>query len=674
MKSAQVINICETIRSLDPDAADYSSTKNDLKKQLPAITIHACKFENNRRSNDTAWWNGLVVLEYDGLTEPEIKAFKCGVTPPENVKLAGLSCSGRGVWFILEVPDANHLLMEQTLLNTHELLCKQILNATGLDVSTKMDKQLDLARMRFLPCYDYIWYENIQDFDNEEDMSRGYLSMYGDIIAACANFEKQIPEGHRHETYKKYVVELAKITNNKQAMLKFLPDLGLDLRERSALINWGATHIEPQPQKLVATNSKAKPIDTEALPFPISCVPPLLKILVKGLPAQWQQTAAICCLPALSIACGQLSKEDGDPLAFQIALYGLPQSGKTKFSGRPATLLQEYLSQKDNDYRSAIELNGISAVNPEDLQCPKVVPFTDTSTVQLMKYLQYADNKTVMAYEGDLTSSLASSDSSFLDIKKLLRKGFNGETTQMDYKNSESFRGAVKARLSALVIGTPRTIFNYFNAQSTGEGNSRRVIMVEHEMIMKNISLKPYTKEDKDFIYKELDYLQSLPTQTVYHAKIEQAAFAWRNKKQKEANGDVILWAATQTPTEIFQRAAYLMWALFHFDESKIQNCCKFGKFLAEYQLRSYINNTYIDQQTELNHWQKRKAPSTQKTAENFNKQMLEELPKLFKMSDVVQYRADNNYPNDLYNQAVLTRWKNSGLISPTNDGAWLKI
>lgn len=215
MNSAQVINICETIRSLDPDAADYSSTKNNLKKHLPAITIHACRFDSNKRTNDAAWWNGLVVLEYDGLTDSEIKAFKCSVTPPETCKLAGLSCSGKGVWFILEVADANYQLMEQTLMETHNLFCKQILNATGLDVSTKMDKQLDLARLRFLPCYDYIWYENIQDFDNEEDMNKGYYSMYGDIIAACANFEKQIPEGYRHESYKKYVVELAKITNNK---------------------------------------------------------------------------------------------------------------------------------------------------------------------------------------------------------------------------------------------------------------------------------------------------------------------------------------------------------------------------------------------------------------------------------------------------------------------------
>ena len=85
MKSAQVINICETIRSLDPNAADYNSTKNELKKQLPAITVHACKFDNNKRNNDAAWWNGLVVLEYDGLSFEEIDAFKNCIAPVRKI-------------------------------------------------------------------------------------------------------------------------------------------------------------------------------------------------------------------------------------------------------------------------------------------------------------------------------------------------------------------------------------------------------------------------------------------------------------------------------------------------------------------------------------------------------------------------------------------------------------
>lgn len=300
---------------------------------------------------------------------------------------------------------------------------------------------------------------------------------------------------------------------------------------------------------------------------------------------------------------------------FQVALYGLPQSGKTKFSARPATLVQDYIGRHDNDYRKAIELaeKGLFS-NPEMTNCPKILAFTDTSIVQMMKYLQYAKDQTVMAYEGDLSSAVAGKDCSFLDIKKILRKGFDGETAVMDYKNENSFKGAIKARLSALVVGTPPTIFNYFNAQSTSEGNSRRVILVEHEMLMKNIVSTPYTEEELRFIYSELDKLQSLPKQVVKNETIENKAYAWRAKKQAAAGGDPILWAATQTPTEMFQRAAYLMWAINHFDEETVKDCCTIGKWVAEYQFRSYINNTYNEQKAEQKKFEARKAPSTQKT------------------------------------------------------------
>ena len=112
----------------------------------------------------------------------------------------------------------------------------------------------------------------------------------------------------------------------------------------------------------------------------------------------------------------------------------------------------------------------------------------------------------------------------------------------MDYKDKESFQGSVEPRLSGLVVGTPATIFNYFNAQSTAEGNARRVIFVEHENILKNITTKPFTQDEITFIHAELDYLQSLPLQTVYNAKIEQQAALWRKNKQDLANQEPILW------------------------------------------------------------------------------------------------------------------------------------
>ena len=670
MKSEEVRDLCSSISNAVNRGDEQR--KAELKKQLPAITVHACDFDDGTRKNDYAYWNGLVCLEYDHLNNAEIQAFRDVEPPCANIILCGKSCSGTGVWMLIEVPGCDYSQMESTLHAVHEAYCAKIKQHCGLDVSEKVDISLDLARLRFLPADYYIFWDCVRDFENEEERMTPYNNMYGDVLSLCAQLPQEAAQGTRNTTYKESMVQVARLTNNKHVLLKHLPTLGLDEKERVALVNWGGDHISVKESggkeiKRVI-NTQMQPIDTEALPLPYRHMPELMRVLVRNLPSEWKAPATMALLPALSVACGQLSKTDGSPLVFQVALYGSPQSGKTKFSARPASMVQDYISRNDNMYRKAIEKSDSSA------QCPKVLAFTDTSTVQMTKYLEYAHNRTVMAYEGDLSSSLASGESSFLDLKKILRKGFDGETLQMDYKNEQSARISIKARISALVVGTPNTIYNYFNRKSTSEGNSRRVIMVEHPLLMRNIKFKDYTEEEKQFIFSELSYLDSLPEQTLYHAQIEESSFAWRENKQQEAQGDAVLWTATQTPTEMFQRAAYLMYALNHFDEKSIQNCCIFGRWIAEYQYRSYINNTYTDQKAEQKSFEARKAPSTQKTQEAFNQKMLAALPKIFTKQDVINYRIDNHYPHDLYNQAVVTRWKKQGLIASTNDKSWMKI
>ena len=186
-----------------------------------------------------------------------------------------------------------------------------------------------------------------------------------------------------------------------------------------------------------------------------------------------------------------------------------------------------------------------------------------------------------MAYEGDLSASLVGKNDAFLNIKNILRKGFDGEVNHMDYKDENSFRGAVKVRLSALVVGTPLTIFNYFDTQSTSEGNSRRIIFVEHDQIMKNISVPAYSEQEIEFICKELDYLQNLEPQKVFHKKIEELADKWRNEKQKQANGDTITQSANKIITQHCSFTHKIIYSVFCTIGEKFifPRCAFYGKF-----------------------------------------------------------------------------------------------
>ena len=133
IQSPQVDNICKQIAELDPNAADYQQQKDKLKKRLPVITPHACEFENNKRHSDYAWWNGMVCLEYDHLTKQEIEAIM-NIRLNYAVKLAGMSCSATGVFFFIEVPQAEFNAIKGTLLAIHTEICQKVREKTGLDI------------------------------------------------------------------------------------------------------------------------------------------------------------------------------------------------------------------------------------------------------------------------------------------------------------------------------------------------------------------------------------------------------------------------------------------------------------------------------------------------------------------------------------------------------------
>lgn len=288
MQSAQVNNLCRQLASLDTTAADYAKQKTALKQKLPCITVHSCKFEDTTcRDDNNAYWNGMVCLDYDHLSAEAIEAFR-SIAPCPGIVLAGKSCSGKGVWLLVEVPESDYQQMQLTVQTVHDEYSHQIRQKFGIDISDKLDKATDLARLRFLPSYDYIWWDRVEDFASEEEQLAGYMSMYGDVIAKCQQIDSNVPEGMRNNTYFKEMAQLARqYTTNTTVLLKYLPDLGLDEKERIGCLNWtkNITTEKPKTEPTPILNTKAQPIDTEALPFPYKAAPKLVQTLVKDLPA-----------------------------------------------------------------------------------------------------------------------------------------------------------------------------------------------------------------------------------------------------------------------------------------------------------------------------------------------------------------------------------------------------
>lgn len=408
-----------------------------------------------------------------------------------------------------------------------------------------------------------------------------------------------------------------------------------------------------------------RPIDSEELPFPKHYAPRIITTLVNDLPVCWQQTAAIGLLPALSVACGGMTYGKSEkPLAFQVAVFGMAGTGKTQFTCKPAQVIQQMISRHDDSCRDSEQSRAKG--------CPKVMGF-DISTVMLSKYLQHAGRQTVMLYTDEISSAIGGerSGNSFMQLQHILRKGFDGVEHTMDYKEKDSFRGRIYPRMSFLACGTPHTVFKYFNGNAVEEGSTRRVIFVEHPYYEDQVEELSYSPEQLDAFRAEVEWLE-MQNSNLHLEAVEKAALEWKIRKVKDCGEDMVAKLMINTPTDIFRRATYLAYVLNHYED--LGKAIIFGRWVAEYALRSAYNITY---QVQKDIEEKDKAffsESAQLQHADFNEQMLAELPVTFSRQDVYAYRERLNYSGEKGNMAIVSRWKKRGKIKQIDKNKYQKI
>ena len=189
MKDPRIQDICDQIKLLDGQDPDELAR---LKRQLPIITPHACRFDNDgTRKSANAVPSGLVMLDIDHIDDPRDffsshifpvlgdQAIRRETKGEENsIPLSGgnegglyfvaITPSGHGLRIIAErnanetIPDAQRRLAEVCRLDEYD------------GVTT------DLARASYLMPWSYVLYcEPLDlDFDDEQEMQS--------ITAACS--------------------------------------------------------------------------------------------------------------------------------------------------------------------------------------------------------------------------------------------------------------------------------------------------------------------------------------------------------------------------------------------------------------------------------------------------------------------------------------------------------
>ena len=160
-----VKNICAAIAALDPSAENFNDRKQALKKRLPIIIPHACRFEGDgKRKSANAVPSGLAMLDIDHIEHPH-QFFAEHISPvlsnSEAVQQqSGLTSDSAAVYFVAVTASGHGLRIIGERLPGESIEAAQLRIATALSITEYDAVTKDLARASYVVPSDYILYIN----------------------------------------------------------------------------------------------------------------------------------------------------------------------------------------------------------------------------------------------------------------------------------------------------------------------------------------------------------------------------------------------------------------------------------------------------------------------------------------------------------------------------------
>ena len=158
-----VKNICAAIAALDPSAENFNDRKQALKKRLPIIIPHACRFEGDgKRKSANAVPSGLAMLDLDHIEHPH-QFFAEHIFPvlsnSEAVQQqSGLTSGSAAVYFVAVTASGHGLRIIGERLPGESIEAAQLRIATALSITEYDAVTKDLARASYVVPSDYILY------------------------------------------------------------------------------------------------------------------------------------------------------------------------------------------------------------------------------------------------------------------------------------------------------------------------------------------------------------------------------------------------------------------------------------------------------------------------------------------------------------------------------------
>ena len=723
MKQPLIQEICDQIKLLDGNDPDELAR---LKRQLPVITPHACRFTGDgTRKSANAVPSGLVMLDIDHIDDPRdfFSRWIAPVLTAENkIYFVAITPSGHGIRVIAEreagesIPAAQKRLAHYFALTEFDAVTKDLARAsflmpwsyvlycepTGLNFNTPEQEAVittHFSQLDTQPATSPLPHREASISSPSERPIGGTPSYseastfrdipYSDIVSHLENLLGGTPsEGERNQFYFTLVRYMRYICDfNADKCVAVLPDYGLSIGERHATamssVNRPRKSAMPDLLNRAITAAQQAISEGEAhassliasSPDNLPPLPRVLELICRRLPESFRPAMVIASLPILGALATRvrfqyLDKQEHS-FSFMSCISAPAATGKS-FIRKPVNLLltpidrqDEIERKREEEYKDALRAAKNSKMQPTN---PRACPRNNGINVSIAKLLQllaYSDGKHLIGIGEEIDTLVKSERAGVWSQKSdIYRLGFDNAKYGQNYMSDNSFSANVPVFYNLLLTGTPGGMYRFF--KDVEDGLVTRFCFAQlPDMFGSDIpAFENYTEAEEREIIDIADTLDKAAG-TIACSHVGVRIRRWLNDKRELAIREDSRAVDTlrKRAAVIGYRAGMLAYLL---------NECVYTKEVG--QFTSWVAEYVFQNQMELFGSKFEEVAQSQiRVRENRSQvvSLLQALPEQFSKSDLMALRARNGQSTNI--AMVISRWKAAGFIKQVEKNTYRK-
>lgn len=724
MRHPFVQDICDKIKLLDGKDPDEMAL---LKKHLPIITPHTCRFRGDgARRSSNAVPSGLVMLDIDHIDDPRdffSRWIAPTLTAENKIYFVAITPSGHGIRVIAEREPEESIPAAQKRLATWFAL-------TEFDAVTK-----DLARASYLMPWSYVLYcepagLNFETPEKEAVVTSHFAQLeaqshtttlpqqnvsetpaegaqpaqsthnigeadhtfrgieYAAIVRELENLLGGTPAmGERNQFYFTLVRYMRYICDfNADKCVAVLPDYGLSIGERHATamssVNRPRKGDMPELlQRAITTASTASELPTTGVAelqrsdLSLPPLPRVLELICRRLPEPFRPAMVIASLPILGALATRvrfqyLDKQEHS-FSFMSCITAPAATGKS-FIRKPVNLLltpidrqDEIERKREEEYKEALRAAKNSKMQPTN---PRACPRNNGINVSIAKLLQllaYSDGKHLIGIGEEIDTLVKSERAGVWSQKSdIYRLGFDNAKYGQNYMSDNSFSANVPVFYNLLLTGTPGGMYRFF--KDVEDGLVTRFCFAQlPDMFGSDIpAFENYTEAEEREIIDIAECLDKAAG-TIACSHVGVRIRRWLNEKR-----DVAIREDSRAVDTLRKRAAVIGYRAGML--AYLLNECVYEKSVGEFT--TWVAEYVFQNQMQL-FGSKFEEVAQSQLVMNERKScvvsLLQQLPEQFTRNELMALRARNGQSTRV--DMVLNRWKSSGFITQVDKTTYKK-